>query len=370
MLAESFSSRGYATGYFGKWHIGTEDDDGSRGTPPLGPFTVAPHPSLLGWDRFYGTLAGVIENYRDWTRVGWLNRGDGVVATETGHATTRTAEVALSWINSRPDGMPWFAMVSFHAPHSRGASNSWNETDVDLTKIRSASLSCLEASTPACGNVNLAAYQALVEHVDIEIQGLLLGMAPAVLDDTIIIFVGDNGTPAPATEWNFSDSDRGKGTAYETGVGVPMIIVDGTTWRTGASGDIISPNRRVLAAVTLTDLYQTLHNHAFSLSIAGDVAQDSMSFVDCFTEDDDFCNFPSARYGYAESNGWAAVHYGYEKMVAERDGGCMFASYYRTDDEPLEIVAGAVDEQRLKDYFTNLHDANPTSWAHGLGFCN
>jgi arylsulfatase A-like enzyme len=296
------------------------------------------------------------------------------VAYETEHATTRTAEVALSWINSRVTGTPWLAIVAFHAPHSRDTSNVWNETDVDLTKIRSASLSCLDpdldpATPPTCADVSLAAYQALVEHMDIEIERILLGMNRAVLDDTIIIFAGDNGTPAPAAEWDFIDPSRGKGTAYETGVGVPLIIADGATWRTGAAGAITAPNRRVFAAVTLTDLYQTLHNHAFALSVAGDVAQDSISFVDCFTEDDDFCNFAGQRFGYAESNGWAAVHFGYEKMVADRTGGCMTPSFFRTDEEPLELVAGKVDELRLQDHFTDIHDADPTSWANGLGFC-
>jgi arylsulfatase A-like enzyme len=376
-LAESFSSRGYATGYFGKWHIGTEDETGATGTPATA-FTDEPHPSRLGWDRFYGTLGGVIGNYTDWTRVGWLSRGDGFVATETEHATTRTAEVALSWINSRAAGTPWLAIVAFHAPHSRGTGNSWNETDVDLAKIRSASLSCLDpdldpATPPTCSDVSLAGYQALVEHMDIEIENILLGMDPAVLDDTIIIFAGDNGTPHEAAEWNFEDPDRGKGTAYETGVGVPLIIADGATWRTGAAGAITAPNRRVLAAVTLTDIYQTLHNLEFSLSVAGDVAQDSISFVDCFTEDDEFCNFPGTRFGYAEWNGWGAVHFGYEKLVAEYlppPDDCMDASFFQTDEEPLELEAGKVDEQRLQDYFTDLHDAVPTSWANGIGFCS
>jgi hypothetical protein len=33
------------------------------------------------------------------------------------------------------------------------------------------------------------------------------------------------------------------------------------------------------------------------------------------------------------------------------------------------LVEGNVDEQRLQDHFTDIHDAVPTSWANGLGFC-
>lgn len=376
-LAESFSSNGYATGYFGKWHIGTEDVAGARGIPSVGPLSDAPHPSRLGWDRFFGTLEGVIGDYKSWTRVEWRGgAGAGTVAIETGHATSRTAEVALNWINSRPANIPWLAVVAFHAPHSRDTSNTWNETDVDLSKIRSVSLNCLQAPV-TCTDVNLAAYQALVEHMDIEIEGILLGMETAKLDDTMIFFVGDNGTPHPAAEWDFTffdaavESNRGKGTAYETGVGVPMIVADGGTWRNGAVGEITAPNRRINAAVTLTDIYQTLHNHAFTFSVGGDVSQDSISFVDCFTENNEFCNFPSKRYGYVESNGKAAVHYGWEKMVAHEDviNGCINSTFYRNDDQPLEFVQGAVDELNLENYFLNKHIAAPSSWAFGLAFC-
>lgn len=137
MLAESFSSRGYDTGYFGKWHIGTADATlpiPGTGTPE-GTFTVEPHPSRLGWDRFFGTLEGEIHNYTDWTRVSWFKTGEGSVADHTEeHPTTRTAEVALRWINSRPPRHAVARDRRLSCSALPDTTNTWDETDVDLTR--------------------------------------------------------------------------------------------------------------------------------------------------------------------------------------------------------------------------------------------
>ena len=58
MLAQSFSNQGYQTGLFGKWHIGTTNANGDEGYPAGPTFSVEPHPSRAGWDRFFGILDG------------------------------------------------------------------------------------------------------------------------------------------------------------------------------------------------------------------------------------------------------------------------------------------------------------------------
>ena len=238
--------------------------------------------------------------------------------------------------------------------------------------MRSASLACL--ATSSCADEDRAVYQGLVEQMDLEIESLLNGMDPAVLDDTIVVFFGDNGTPSQVEEGSFDVTPaRGKGTTYENGVRVPLIVADGGTWRTGAAGAITSPNRTVDAGVHVLDLYQTLHNHALAVSVA---FVDSSSFVDCFTRTGRYCGFPSRRYGYAESyrttpnlSADVAVHYGYDKMVAWYDPaqGCMQAEYYNTRSDRLETRPKSWATRRrgtrLQDHFASLHASDPTSWA-------
>lgn len=380
MLADSFTNAGYATGYFGKWHLGTENAVGATGTPATSPFYHAPHPALAGWERFFGTLDGVIGDYWHWNRVSWLTGRAGSTGPETTHATARTAAVALHWINSRTTA--WLAVVAFHAPHAPTAGSNWSYADADPTQVRSAALACL--ITSSCADEDRAVYQALVEQVDIQVATLLRGMAPAVLDDTIILFFGDNGTPSQVQEGAFDVVPaRGKGTTYENGLRVPLIIADGGTWRTGARGAIASPNRAVTASVHVLDLYQTLHSHALQYRVA---SVDSNSFVHCFTHPK-HCGIRDP-YGYAETylrngmsilQGKVAVRYGDDKMVAEYVvdpvfGPCVEETFYETSNDPFETapqawVIGNMRGDRLRDHFTSLHAAEPTSWAFGLPFC-
>src|SRR5262249_2235431 len=77
-LADTSVGYNYATGSFGKWHMGSKNAAGVPGMPPLPatqntPFTDAPHPALFGWQRFFGKLDGVIDDYYNWQRVGWLS---------------------------------------------------------------------------------------------------------------------------------------------------------------------------------------------------------------------------------------------------------------------------------------------------------
>ncbi len=384
MFAESFQSAGYATGLFGKWHVGTEDAAGNKGAPTTSPFYDAPHPSLAGWQRFFGKLEGDIDDYFDWPRVGWRDSGIGYTGTETTHATDRTAAVASNWINSRSSD--WFAVVSFHAPHAKTAVNDWTYADVDPTRYRSPGLSCL--ATSSCVDEDRAVYQGLVEHMDLEIEGLLNSIDPEELDDTIIIFFGDNGTPSVVQEDVFDVSPpRGKGTTYENGVRVPFVVADGGTWRTGAAGDIVSPNRTVGVGAHVMDIYQTLHNHALMLSVA---FVDSRQFVDCFTDTRSYCGL-SRRFGYAETyrfdededeekdeddllSAKVALRYGHDKMVAVYDAvaGCMEETFYYTLSDPLETSPASWAtwrEDRLRDEFIAMHAADPAYWGNGLAFC-
>ncbi|MEQ9496210.1 MAG: sulfatase-like hydrolase/transferase [Deltaproteobacteria bacterium] len=385
MLAETFQSLGYVTGMFGKWHMGTEDEDGVTGYPATSPFFVEPHPHRSGWMRFFGLYDGYPgggRSFTDWPRVGWVDSvATGYAADETDHHTDETSAVAVNWISSQTE--PWMAVVAFSAPHSPdSASTAWQYGDADVTRYRTPGLSCL--ATSSCGNEPLSVYQGLAEHVDLEIEDLLNGIPDAMMDETLIVFFGDNGTPLAVQESTFLAAGRGKGTAYDNGVRVPFIVTDGATWRTGAAGRIASPGRDVDIAVSSTDIYQTLSLEMLNLGFIG---LDSSSFQDCFSNVDPFCGFTEKRYGYSETyavSGAAptyarvAVRYGHDKMVATYNGGlgCMDHEYYDTSSDPLEASPTGwtgIKATRLQDYFTSLHASEPGSWANlsgsTIGFC-
>jgi len=242
----------------------------------------------------------------------------------------------------------------------------------------------------AVGDVTQKAYQGLVEDLDLKLNTLLNGIDQGVLENTLIVFFGDNGTPSPVEESVF-DVGRGKGTTYESGVRVPLIIVDGYAWVNGNAGPspiISSINEVIDAKVNTVDLYNTLLEFAFGTT--NPLASDSSSFKQCFDQASDpnhWCGWTAKRYGYTEwfnsnsspNGGLAAVSYGLDTMVVtgwNAGSNCFNNEFYDGATDPLQTTAvtwAGIRSQRLRDQFNTIH-ATSVDWANpGAGvraLCN
>ena len=187
----------YNTGAFGKWHLGTSANGLER------------HPNLAGFDHFSGYPFGGPDSPFAWHHI-----VNGELSESYGYADQRTVDDAADWINSRHD-TPWFAWVSFANPH----------TPVHLppTELLLSDAGNLDPDAVSIDNTQ-PYFLAQVEAMDTQI-GQLLGRIPqGVLDNTYVIFFSDNGT----VEWddppNPRDRNKVKGTPYEGGVSVPLIV--------------------------------------------------------------------------------------------------------------------------------------------------
>ncbi len=225
-IAEAVAERGYASGLFGKWHLGHNDPpedwaEGDTWEDHLGQtYTYRLHPIDHGFQRFSGTIEGDLEagggggSYFDWVAEDAVHCDDcsdpDVVVAEarTEYATDSTVRDALAWIDEQ-DG-PWLAVVALHAAHEP------LELPVEGCSYRSP-------DDPAPTS-DKGVYKEMVECMDRSVGDLLDGLDD--LDDTLVIFMGDNGTGRNLAEGPFDDS-RGKGTIYENGVRVPLILADG-----------------------------------------------------------------------------------------------------------------------------------------------
>jgi arylsulfatase A-like enzyme len=382
MLAERLVDGGFATALFGKWQVGNEDENGQIGYPTTSPYEVAPHPSRAGWTYFDGSFEGIGAGggYGSWDRLTWSDfDASGEYWVEAAHPTEELTAEAAAWIGDQTGH--WAAVIAYQAPHGavvNGVSPVWQYSDVDPTCVRSAELSCL--ATRNCSNESKAVYQAMAECLDLNLDELLNGMDPAVLDRTTIVFVGDNGTPSQVQEGSFNQgSNRGKGSVYENGLRVPYIVADGATWRSGAAGVISSPGRTSSAPVHTTDLYATVLEAALGTPAA---TLDSRSFLGCFTDDSDDCGFADSG-GYAEqiaedngriSSASAAVRIGTDKMTFAYNASkvCYSTKQYNLTADPFELTpltAKNVNSTALRNRFTSLH-LGTSSWADGLAACD
>ncbi|MEE8467916.1 MAG: sulfatase/phosphatase domain-containing protein, partial [Planctomycetota bacterium] len=119
----------------------------------------------------------------------------------------------------------------------------------------------------------------------------LAGISPGVLARTTILFLGDNGTQNPATQPPFV-AGHGKGSLFEGGVNVPLIV---------AGHSVRAAGRQCDALVNTTDLFATMAELAGVRAervVPPDVTLDSLSLVPYLTNPE----LPSRRqFVYAEA---------------------------------------------------------------------
>ena len=121
-----------------------------------------------------------------------------------------------------------------------------------------------------------AAFEAMLEAMDTQIGRLLAALDPEVRDNTYVIFMGDNGTWGPVISPPFRDG-RAKGTVYEGGVSVPLIVTGPGVAQGGVSE----------ALVNSTDLFATIMEMAGldpERAVPEHVTHDSVSFLDMLSD--------------------------------------------------------------------------------------
>lgn len=185
-LAEVFKSAGYATGAFGKWHNGAHH----------------PHdPNGQGFDEFLGFTAGHWNNYFD-THL-WHN---GRRVKRKGYINDVLTDAAIGFMTQQA-GRPFFAYVPYNTPHS-----PFQVPDRYFDKYQARGFD----------DKNAAVY-GMVENLDDNIGRLLSSLdSLGVSENTIVIFVGDNG---PNGDDRYNGHMRGaKGSLHEGGVRVPFFI--------------------------------------------------------------------------------------------------------------------------------------------------
>lgn len=200
----------YDTAMVGKWHLAGR----------LAP-VPANHAIRSGFARFSGTL-GNIGDYYAWLRIHNFQELPSYT-----YATVATTDDALDTIETVTE--PFYVQLSYHAAH-----DPWHYPPSELH-------SQVIAKKPTYPQY----YKAMVESVDREIGRLLASIDPEVLARTTVIVAGDNGTNSFATE----NGTPGKGTTYEAGVNVPLLMAGPTVTAPGTVCD---------ALVHFTDLYATV----------------------------------------------------------------------------------------------------------------
>ncbi|MDP6823813.1 MAG: sulfatase-like hydrolase/transferase [Dehalococcoidia bacterium] len=161
-VARLLKDNGYATGLFGKWHLGFEPEHG---------------PNAHGFDQFFGFLHFSIDYFSHRNQDGSSALYENTELVEKdGYITDLITERAVSFIEENAD-QPFFAFVSYNAPLApRQRPDSADE-------IR---------APESWFDIDRADYVSVIERAD-EGIGRILGSLDAngVSENTIVIFTSD-----------------------------------------------------------------------------------------------------------------------------------------------------------------------------------
>ncbi len=139
-----------------------------------------------------------MQDYFVWDKV---RQNGGEIEIEE-YITTHLTNAAIDWIDDQT--RPWFLWLSHVAPHS---------------PFQRPPDSLFTIDNPT---TNRQLYNASIEALDHEIGRLLNSMDSETRNNTIVIFMGDNGTPRNVLQG--LPNGHGKGTMFEGGVKVPIIV--------------------------------------------------------------------------------------------------------------------------------------------------
>lgn len=227
------TNQAYRHAIIGKWHL-------SNGEPT--------RPTDMGVGYYAGLLGGAVQDYFSWPLT-----EDGQTSPYSGYITTKITDLAIEWIDQQTQ--PWFAWVAYTAPH----------TPFHLPPDSLHSQGPLPTDQASIDANPMPYYLAMIESVDAEMGRLLDHLPADVRENTLIIFIGDNGTQPEVLQAPYT-TGRGKGTLYQGGIHIPMII---------SGKGVTRKNTRESGLVNTVDLFATI---ADLTGVELTVYEDSYSF--------------------------------------------------------------------------------------------
>jgi arylsulfatase B len=299
-LQDVLDEAGYSSAVIGKWHVAGREPDPT-------------HPAQLGVDFYSGFMSGGVRDYFAW---------EGVEQGESFRSDTYTTsyftDKAINWLEVQTT--PWFLWLAYNAPHTPFHVPPASLVDSNLTgeqrDIR---------QNPQ------AYYVAALEAMDKELGRLLESLPAETRENTVIFFIGDNGSPARVIQAPFR-AESAKGTVNEGGVRVPLVVVGAGVSRSAERED---------ALVNATDLFATI---AELVGASAETAVDSLSFAPALAD----ASFTGREYSYTEIFSSSQQNQSGQQNRQQEDG-LQIEDAWAIRDKQFKLIHYASGEEALYD---------------------
>ncbi len=215
-IAEMLKDAGYATGIFGKWHLGDNY--------PCRPVDQGFDESVVHLSGGMGQVGDITTYFKGdssyFNPVLWHN---GRQQSYTGYCSDIFAGQAISFISKNPD-KPFFCYLAFNAPHTPlQVPGEYYEMFRDIDP--SSGFENDSRPFPSMSENNredARKVYAMVRNIDDNVGKVLKKLEEmGIEDNTVVIFMSDNGPQ----QTRYNAGMRGlKGSVYRGGVRVPFYI--------------------------------------------------------------------------------------------------------------------------------------------------
>ena len=315
-LAEALKEAGYATGHFGKWHLGGEGylptDQGfdvnvagnELGTPPS----------------YFYPYEGARGQLSDLAQTG----------TENEYLTDRLTDEAVRFLEANAE-RPFFLYLSHFAVHTPIRAK-----DEIIDRFR---------DKKANGEHDNPTYAAMIFSVDESVGRIVSKLEElGIQDNTVVFFFSDNGGFGPVT--SMAPLRGSKGMLYEGGIREPLIVRWPGVIEAGSTTD---------EQVIGTDLYPTILEVAGAARPTGQTL-DGVSLVPVLsgagglTERPLFWHFPA----YLEADRSVTGPWRTTPVGAVRRGRYKLLQFF--EDNRLELYDLESDVAEQRDLATSLPD--------------
>ena len=249
------TTNSYANAVIGKWHVS-----------PTNQLTA---PEGFGAQFYAGFFGGEVADYYNWTQI-----SGGTQQNITTYTTTQFVNQSISWIQQQ--SKPFFLWLAFNAPHI-----PFHRPPLNLITDQTLSNSAAAISA----NQGLY-YRTAIEAMDREVARLISSLSTAQRENTVFVFLGDNGTPVQVAQSPYN-GNRAKGTLFQGGINTPMVV---------SGKNVTRKNVVETAMVQAQDIFPTFADIAGASSSN---YQDGVSIKPLFTD----ANAPKRTYQYSEQFG-------------------------------------------------------------------
>ena len=192
------SPHDYTSAVTGKWHLSSFGREDAEYQPLEQGFAY--HAGSMGNPQEAVGSGNLPRGYFNWEKV-----TNGVTDWTDVYMTTDTANEAIAAMERMTP--PWLLYVPFNAPHEPVHHPPAHLLSEPLAEDASES----------------EQFEAMIEALDTEIERIIENIPSDQRDTTTVFVIGDNGTPKFGITEPWPEN-RSKGSSWESGVHVPMIV--------------------------------------------------------------------------------------------------------------------------------------------------